>query len=203
MAALELTFIDQPPPPQRAAAGSTGRVTDKLRANGRPKLVTETGDRYTAPHSHRAHGTHVKYTIERCRCLPCTVAARVYNRDLRRKHARPDESFVAFVPARRARRHLEDLQRQGIGHKTVAEITAEMANGAQRVDAARTWQLLNDLLAQGFYKAWIARQLHGPQARALQIRPNQVRASTARAVEQLHAEWSGRTPPPKKTRHRQ
>lgn len=121
---MGLKFVDAPPPPQRAPRGkSAGRVTGTLRSDGKPKLVTSSEGRYVAPDSHRAHGTRVKYVIEKCRCLPCTVAAREYNRADYRRKARPDETYVAYVSATKARQHLQMLQTHGIGYKTVAELT--------------------------------------------------------------------------------
>lgn len=54
------------------------------------------------------------------------------------------------------------------------------------VDGAPTWQLLEQLLAAGHSRAWIARQL-GSEATtpALQLRRERVLRSTATAVEQL------------------
>jgi hypothetical protein len=202
--------------------------------------VTSDEGRYIAPPSRREHGSRAKYTIERCRCLACTVAQREYNRARHRGMNRPDEAWVKLVPATRARRYLEELAAQGIGYKTVCAAVGvapqtvrnlfwprrrsrggktvpltrrirpeleqkilsfrpEMANGAQKVPAGPTWELLDDLLTQGFYKAWIAEQL-GSKGPGLQVRRSSVRASTARKVERLHREWSGRTPPAKRSR---
>lgn len=236
-AAIELDFVDTIP---QAKRGTQSRTASTRAGDGRPFKVTETGDRYVAPASNREHGTKAKYVAEKCRCLDCTVAAREYNKTFRRAVARPDEAWVAYVPALRARRHLLDLQRNGVGYKTVANIaglaestvgkilwpnryrgmgpsrrvrpvteakilavTLDQVDGAQRIPGGPTWELLDDLLAQGFYRTWIARQIIHPDARALQIHRDTVRASTARKVEQLHREWSGRTPPAKKTRHHQ
>lgn len=236
MAAIELDFVDDIPQPKRRRLDPSGRVV--VRSSGRPTKVTETGDRYVAPDSHRAHGTYVKYVVEKCRCLPCTEANRTY--ELRRQQAihRPDESWVPYVPATRARNHLLDLAAKGVGPKTVATmsgvshgslskimygdksrrqrpskrirpeterkilaVTFDMANGGQKIDGTATWQLIEDLYAQGFYRQWIAEQL-GTQSGNLRQRPL-VRASTARKVEKLHKEWSGKTPPRKRSRWHQ
>lgn len=73
------------------------------------------------------------------------------------------------------------------------------AAGAQRVPAARTWRLLNDLIARGWTRAELARRL-GKQTRALQFGDQLVLASTARAVEQLHTELAAQPAPPRRTR---
>ena len=204
--------------------------------------MTETGDRYVAPPSHRPHGHYAKYVVEKCRCLPCTEANRERSRELRRARSRPDAVEVKLVPALRARRHLDQMAELGIGYKTVCrtvgvavqngqnilyggwrrdstgkrrrrpparrispELEAailsfrpEMANGRQYVDGAATWALIEDLKARGFYRSWIAEQLGVSPSNLNQTRL--VTAARARKVEALHAEWSGRTPPRKRTR---
>lgn len=84
--------------------------------------------------------------------------------------------------------------------RAILSVSLEMAAGAQKVPAGPTWRLLDDLIARGFYKTWIARELRGPQARALQVRRDLVRASTARKVEELHRRCAGMAPPPKRSR---
>jgi hypothetical protein len=73
------------------------------------------------------------------------------------------------------------------------------AVGAQRVPAGPTWRLLNELIALGWSRAELARRL-GHQAPGLQIRRARVLASTARQVEQLHAELSQIRVIPRRTR---
>lgn len=197
--------------------------------------VVEQG-RYVAPPSRREHGSRAKYVVENCRCEPCTEACRVYELHRRRSIVRPDTAWVPYVPAQRARRHLTELRRQGVGLKTIAmlsgvshgtlsklmygdatrrmkpskrirlvteqkilAVTVDLAAGNQKIDAGPTWELIDDLLRQGFYKKWIAEQL-GQRGPGLQLSRRQVAARNARAVERLHAEWSGRTPPRKKSR---
>ncbi len=90
-------------------------------AEGRPRFI--------APDSHRAHGTYVKYVVERCTCEPCRAANREYERARQRAIARPDQAWVPYVPAGRARRHLAELSAAGVGPKTVAKISG-VAHGA-------------------------------------------------------------------------
>ena len=70
------------------------------------------------------------------------------------------------------------------------------ADGRQRVSAARTWQLIEELVAAGYSRGELARAL-GSTASApkLQIGRHTVLASTARAVELLHRALIGRRPP--------
>lgn len=81
----------------------------------------------------------------------------------------------------------------------VLAVTADQAAGAQLVAATETWQLLEDLLAQGFTKGYLARQL-GARTPALQLRRDTVLASTAHKVRGLHRRLSGTTPPPRRGR---
>ncbi len=67
--------------------------------------------------SHRAHGTYVKYVTERCRCEPCTIANRDYER------ARKQRVEPPYVGADRARKHLCYLAAHGVGLKSVALIS--------------------------------------------------------------------------------
>lgn len=184
----------------------------------------------------RAHGSHAKYAIERCRCDECRRAQREYNRHRVRQLARPDGVWCPYVDAGPAREHVEWLASCGVGVKTIAKIsrvphgtlsklvygdrarglapskrirpaTAEkilavmpnQAGGAQRVPASSTWRLLDELIARGWSRAELARRL-GQKGPGLQIHRTRVRASTARNVEQLHAELMQVDVIPKKTR---
>jgi hypothetical protein len=57
-----------------------------------------------------------------------------------------------------------------------------------RVDAADTWRKIDELLARGWTRTAIAQRIISPNARALQIKREQVRASTAAKVAALYAE---------------
>jgi hypothetical protein len=84
--------------------------------------------------------------------------------------------------------------------QTLAAILAvevEDARGAQKVPAGPTWALIDELVAAGYTKAYLALAL-GSRTPALQLGRQRVLASTARAVEELHARLI-RVPPP---RHR-
>jgi hypothetical protein len=71
----------------------------------------------TAVETHRPHGTHVKYVIDKCRCQECRDANRDYER------ARKLRREPAYVGASRARHHLQELADAGVGLKSVARIT--------------------------------------------------------------------------------
>ena len=78
----------------------------------------------------------------------------------------------------------------------ILDVRVTHAGGAQRVDAAATWGLIEELVAAGYSRSFLARAL-GSRARhpSLQIGTTTVRASTARAVEDLHRRLMGRRPP--------
>lgn len=91
-----------------------------------------------------------------------------------------------------------------IRHKTAAAILAvrpDHAAGGQKIDAAPTWKLLDEIIALDYPKVWIARQL-GQHGQGLQVSKTRVLASTARAVEDLHRRIGGRPGPGKRTRWR-
>lgn len=183
----------------------------------------------------RAHGTYVKYVVEKCRCEPCRRANRDYETRRQRAIRRPDELWLPYVPAAPARRHVQSLMAQGVGPKSIAKIagvphgaisklmygnykgrgpstrirpetaakilavTVDQANGGQKIDATRTWQLLDDLIARGYPKSWLAKRItKNPTANGLQISRKLVRASTARRVEALHRLLGDRPGPGRK-----
>ena len=74
----------------------------------------------------REHGTRAKYTIERCRCEPCTIANRIYARNLAREHAARAYGFDVeprLIDATSSRERLVLLRRNGIGLRTVEKLT--------------------------------------------------------------------------------
>lgn len=77
----------------------------------------------TATESHRAHGTHVKYVQDGCRCQPCTEANRRYEHDNRH---RIDPPYVAAGPARD---HVRELMAAGVGLKRIAKVSG-VSHGA-------------------------------------------------------------------------
>lgn len=71
----------------------------------------------TAVETHRQHGTHVKFVVDKCRCDPCRLANNTYERERRARLAPP------YVSAEPARRHVQRLARQGVGLKTIAKVS--------------------------------------------------------------------------------
>lgn len=78
--------------------------------------------------------------------------------------------------------------------QAILAVQPHHAQGAQRLPAAPTWKLVDDLVARGFTRVFIARQLSGPKARSLQLDRYYVRASTARRVAELHRRLVGTDP---------
>lgn len=172
--------------------------------------------------SHRQHGTHVKYVIDRCKCDPCREANNRYERGRRSRIEPP------YVSATAARAHVLELRAAGVGLKTVAEqagvshgalskliygqqgrapskrirrttherilaVTPAAARGTAKVDATTTKAQLADMIAAGIPKSTIAAAL-GAKGPGLQVanRP-QVAAKTARKVAELHTRWMAGT----------
>ena len=77
----------------------------------------------------RAHGTHVKYVIERCRCEPCREANSEYERARRRRKAYGGD-YWPWVDAEPVRQHVLSLMtkrgvgaRDGLGPKRIAQLS--------------------------------------------------------------------------------
>lgn len=88
--------------------------------------------------------------------------------------------------------------RPATAQKILAVMPA-MATGAQKIPAGPTWRLLDELIGRGWSRSELNRRL-GHQGPGLQIRQTLVRASTARAVERLHAALAPVSVIPRKTR---
>lgn len=75
---------------------------------------------------------------------------------------------------------------------------SDLAEGA-RVDAGPTWTLVEELLAVGYWKVWIARQL-GQRGSGLQLSRQSVSVRNARAIAALHARCISEPPPARPSR---
>jgi len=67
--------------------------------------------------THREHGTHVKYVIDRCRCDDCRTATAAYEAHRSRQRAYGIDAYIDATPART---HVRRLGAQGMGWKRVA-----------------------------------------------------------------------------------
>ncbi len=126
MSALDdgLVFAD-PPPPQRTPWRP---VVELVREPPPPRPAPST---YVAPDSRRAHGTYVKYVVERCHCAPCKEANRAYEAERVRRKRRRD--WQPYVPAGPARQHLRRLAAAGVGLKTVAHLAGVSHGGLTKL----------------------------------------------------------------------
>jgi transcriptional regulator with XRE-family HTH domain len=78
--------------------------------------------RYVAPDSWRPHGSREKYNAEECRCDPCTDANTLYLSGLRQRNG-PSSHETVVVEAVAARIKLENLTANGMGLRTIAELS--------------------------------------------------------------------------------
>ena len=159
----------------------------------------------------RPHGTRLRY-LAGCKCFHCRRANSDYERE--RQAARAAGDWNGVVDAAAARAHLRRLARQGVGRRMVASasdvalsvvqavrsgrktrirarterrilaVTKACRGDAVHVDARPTWERIEWLLAEGFSKARIAREL-GMKRPALQIKKHRVTVRTAAQVEAL------------------
>lgn len=168
------------------------------------------------PHGTRAKYVAEKCRCDDCRAANAAYTRERLRNEARVRYGIA-EPTVAYVDATEARDHLRWLRSVGIGKCRVHELTGvalssiekirsgkvtkcrprtaekilgvrrSLAAGGANVDATKTWKQIEDLLAAGYTKTWIAKQL-GSKAKVptLQVGRKQVLASTARKVDELH-----------------
>jgi len=133
-----------------------------------------------------AHGVRARYACG-CRCDLCRAANTKYEKERARARRRGD--WNGLVPADAARAHLLELERQGVGTRSVREacdvsrtvlqevkmgrkkrirartsskileVTLDALADAALVPAGPTWKLLNQLMKEGFTKTRLAKEL--------------------------------------------
>lgn len=160
----------------------------------------------------RQHGDRLRY-MAGCRCAECRRANTAY--ETARAMARKAGDWNGIVPAQRARKHMRDLSKAGIGRRQIADaagvaesIVFKIATGTRAnvrartekailavtvaaaadhavIDAGPTWKLLDELLSCGYSKAHLAREL-GYKVPAIQIKRTQCTVRTAHDVKLLH-----------------
>jgi hypothetical protein len=164
--------------------------------------------------SRRDHGDRLRY-MGGCRCDLCRAANSRY--ECERARARKAGDWNGIVPAVRARAHLKKLSRQGVGRRAVQAATdiadsvlfkirsgersqirarterkilavnKAVAGDRSLVCAAATWRLINDLLAEGYTKTFIAKRM-GYTRPALQVGKSQVTVRMAADIVKIHKE---------------
>jgi hypothetical protein len=160
----------------------------------------------------RPHGDRLRY-MAGCRCDGCRRANTDYERA--RVAARKAGDWNGVVDVGRARAHLAKLSAQGVGRRTVGDVSGiadtvlsavisgrqvgirartERAILAVTRDAAadhaltsadETWRMLDELAADGYTKTELARNL-GYKRHALQFKRQRVTVRSAYAVCRLY-----------------
>ena len=161
----------------------------------------------------RAHGDRLRYQAG-CRCFHCRSANTAY--EAARKIARAAGEGNGIVPAEKARAHLKALSAQGVGRRSVGaacdvadtvladiisgrktnirasterailKVTQAAAGDGARVPGKATWKMLDQLIADGYTRAYLAAKL-GSKAKvpALQLKRDFVTVRSAYLVERL------------------
>lgn len=160
----------------------------------------------------RLHGDRLRY-MAGCRCTECRRANTQY--EIARSQARKAGDWNGIVLAAKARAHMDKLSRLGIGRRVVHDVSGvansslvNIINGRKQtirarterailavtvqaaadhalVDAAPTWRLLDELIADGYSKAALARAL-GYARPAIQFKRANVTVRNAYEVARLH-----------------
>lgn len=138
------------------------------------------------PAERHAHGTRARY-VTGCRCAPCTIANRDYARGRYLAQCRGD--WNGLVEASKAREHLMQLSKLGVGRravqaasdvaltvledvrsgkktrirarteKAILEVNAGAMSDGALVPAKETWKQIRKLLSLGYTKSEIAKEL--------------------------------------------
>lgn len=142
------------------------------------------------------HGTRARYMVKRCRCMLCRAANSRYE-TMRAAERRAGRSN-GLVPSSRAKSHLQQLNKVGVGLRAVAaasdvarSILQKVKNGTKKqirsnteskilaitreafsdnahIPATTTKRQLSRLLDEGFTKKRLSQEL-GYKTRALQV----------------------------------
>ena len=161
--------------------------------------------------ANREHGDRLRY-VAGCRCFYCRRANSDYERE--RLAARKAGDWNGYVSAARARRHLLKLREQGVGRRAVhlasdvadsvlqqissgrkekirarterkiLAVTKVAAQDGAYVDAARTWQQIEQLLGEGFTKRQISAEI-GQNGRSLQLGRKRITVRNAGLIDRL------------------
>ena len=160
------------------------------------------------------HGTRHRY-LSGCRCVPCRAANSRYSTE--RAAAQRAGDWRGLIPATLVLDHIKTLSKSGVGYKAIAAAAGlarstmqKIIGGKQHkirkhhadrilavnrsaiadcalVPAGRTWTLLSELLAAGYTKTFLAKQLGSRAKRpSLQIETYRITALTASKVERLY-----------------
>ena len=85
----------------------------------------------------REHGTRAKYSIDKCRCEPCTLANRLYARERERRLARIrygiEVAEPTYIDAEEARQQILWLSSVGIGRRRIHEVSGVALTSIQKI----------------------------------------------------------------------
>ena len=161
----------------------------------------------------RDHGDRLRYKAG-CRCFACRRANTAY--EAARKIARAAGEGNGIVSAEKARAHLKALSAQGVGRRSVQAacdvantvladivsgrktniraaterailaVTAAAAGDGALVPAKATWEMLDQLIADGYTRTYLGAQL-GSKSKVpqLQLKRDFVTVRSAYLVERL------------------
>lgn len=126
---------------------SCNKHTARTEATARNTARMAAIDRTPQPCNHKIanhqHGTYAAYTLDSCRCLPCSHAASEYEIDRQKRHAYG--RFTTYSPAEPVRQHVRDLMTAGIGLKTIAKRSGvsqgslwKLVYGKRKADGTQT-----------------------------------------------------------------
>lgn len=160
----------------------------------------------------RPHGGRLRY-LSGCKCFACRRSNSDYER--LRASARAAGDWNGIIDASRARAHLRQLHRAGVGSRSVTAatdvsrsilqeiragsrprirarterkilgVTRAQRGDASRVPAGKTWSLIRALIDEGYTKSALAREL-GYTTPAIQFRKDFVLARSEARVVALH-----------------
>lgn len=174
-------------------------------------------DRAHRPAMKYDHGTHAAYVIDRCRCAECKAANSAYERARARRVepayvlAQPARNHLVELAATGV--GLNQVAKvSGVSHGALSKLVYGTANrapskrirkttldailavtpadaaGGAKVDGARTWELIEEMVAAGVPKVRIATGI-GQRGPGLQLGRTTVSARNARAIAALHGDW--------------
>lgn len=124
-------YTSRPRADYALAKHSCAKHIRKAATAARTTAREATADRRPKPCSHtqvqHQHGTHACYAHDKCRCLPCTEANRLYERDRVRQHLYG--RWNGLIDAAPARDYILSLMAQGMGLKQIVKVSG-VSSGA-------------------------------------------------------------------------
>ncbi len=162
--------------------------------------------------ANKPHGDRLRY-LAGCRCADCRRANTSYENA--RAKARKNGEWNGIVSATKARRHLRQLSKKGVGRRAVQAasdvadtilneintgrkknirasterkilaVTTAAAGDRALIPAGPTWTLINELLADGYKKIDLVRYLK-LKNKGLQLGRDQITVRNAHKVKRMY-----------------